>query len=323
MKYKLILVFSLVLCFSILLSACVNNINTDTSNKEKETMESSVDSSLNTDNTNTGSINIDNANTDEKNDEDDDKFDYVETIVSDHALDLYGFATKKGDTQLMDEINKVINSWIANGMLDKYINYYKSFENSEPSSDDLKLSWDLTGTNGKISVYIEPSFFPFLFYNEGEFIGIDIAIMSQVAENLGKSLEIHKVPFNTILEHVNSCDGDAVAASGISITEARKEQVDFSTPYCASFVSIVSDKKNVFSSISEFERATKIGYITGTNLEYIMKEAVETGIYNNTNIHLTPGKLELEGFYGYYGALAALKNGEIDAFVHSMSLITP
>lgn len=85
-----------------------------------------------------------------------------------------------------------------------------------------------------ISVYTNAYFAPFEYYDGTEIVGVDIDIMNMVGENLGRDVEYTNVDFSSIIDNVSSgklCD---VGAAGITITESRQEQVDFSTPYFTS-----------------------------------------------------------------------------------------
>ena len=63
-----------------------------------------------------------------------------------------------------------------------------------------------------------------------EYKGIDIEIANKIAEKMGKTLVIHNAEFKTVITEVQSGKAQ-FAAAGISITDERKEQVDFSDTY--------------------------------------------------------------------------------------------
>ena len=64
----------------------------------------------------------------------------------------------------------------------------------------------------------------------GETVGIEIDIARAAAAKLGRGLEIRNAKFPDLLPMVS--DGKAgLAASGITITEGRRQTVDFSIPY--------------------------------------------------------------------------------------------
>ncbi|MBR4190808.1 MAG: amino acid ABC transporter substrate-binding protein [Kiritimatiellae bacterium] len=64
----------------------------------------------------------------------------------------------------------------------------------------------------------------------GELRGIDLDIVRAAAARLGRELVVRQVPFAGLLTAVKSGAAD-YAASGITITEGRKHDADFSDPY--------------------------------------------------------------------------------------------
>ena len=86
---------------------------------------------------------------------------------------------------------------------------------------------------------------PYSYYDEEakEFKGIEIDFVRTAAKKLGRKVEVRRCPFDELLVRVKSGEAD-VAVSVITITDARKEDVDFSDPYetgGASFLYRVGD----------------------------------------------------------------------------------
>ena len=80
-------------------------------------------------------------------------------------------------------------------------------------------------------VYTEAGFAPFEYIQNGQIVGVDVDIMNLVGEKLGKKVKFENVAFDTIVDTVSAGKLTNVGAAGISVTEARKEKVDFSTEY--------------------------------------------------------------------------------------------
>lgn len=64
----------------------------------------------------------------------------------------------------------------------------------------------------------------------GEIVGIEIDIARAAAAALGRPLEVRQARFPELLPKVSAGEAD-MAASGITITEGRRQAVDFSAPY--------------------------------------------------------------------------------------------
>ena len=73
---------------------------------------------------------------------------------------------------------------------------------------------------------------PYSYRDEetGEIVGLEIDIARAAAKSLGCTLEVRKAKFPELLPMVSSGEAD-LAASGITITDGRRQAVDFSVPY--------------------------------------------------------------------------------------------
>lgn len=70
------------------------------------------------------------------------------------------------------------------------------------------------------------------------FTGVDIELAYMIAEEIGVELEIVDMNFDLLIDSLNNGAGDIVAA-GMSITEERQKNVDFSTPYVDTYLSVL------------------------------------------------------------------------------------
>lgn len=139
----------------------------------------------------------------------------------------YGIVFKKGEHQdLQEQLNEFIAEIDANGIHDEL--EAKWFGDTEPTEF---LSTDsLTGENGTISVITCAEVKPFGYMKNGELVGYDFEVMILFAEKYGYQLDFTNVSFTAVLAGVTSGAYD-VGVSGFTITEERKESVDFTSPY--------------------------------------------------------------------------------------------
>lgn len=82
------------------------------------------------------------------------------------------------------------------------------------------------------------SFPPYEFYEGGEIVGIDAEIAAQIAEKLGMTLRIDDMEFGAIINAVSTGKAD-IGMAGMSVTEDRLENVDFSESYATGIQSII------------------------------------------------------------------------------------
>ena len=90
---------------------------------------------------------------------------------------------------------------------------------------------------------------PFEFVSSNGLIdqydGIDIAVAKQIGDDNGKAVKIENMEFDSLLIALQNGQIDAVIA-GMTVTEERKEAVDFSTPYyVAKQVMIVKEGSDI------------------------------------------------------------------------------
>ena len=90
----------------------------------------------------------------------------------------------------------------------------------------------------------EAGFEPYEYIvGNNEIVGVDVDIAREIAKEVGKKLEVKNVFFDSIINELNSGKAD-FAAAGMSVTEERKKEVDFSLEYITSKQVIVVNKNN-------------------------------------------------------------------------------
>lgn len=166
----------------------------------------------------------------------------------------------------------------------------------------LMLTILLTGcgkNEDELVMVTEAGFAPYEYYEGGEIVGVDIDIANEIAASLGKKLVVKDIAFDSIVNEVKSGKAD-FAAAGISYSEERAEEVDFSINYATSKqVVIVNENSDIKgpSEISDKKIAVQLGSIADT---YVTKE------YKNATI--TRQKK-------YLAAIQDLKTGKVDCVV--------
>lgn len=103
--------------------------------------------------------------------------------------------------------------------------------------------------NGTITFATNAEFPPFEFIASngvlGEFDGIDMAMAKMIAEDNGMEAKMENMEFDSLLIALQNGQVDAVIA-GMTVTDERKEAVDFSTPYyTATQVMIVKEDSDI------------------------------------------------------------------------------
>ena len=109
-------------------------------------------------------------------------------------------------------------------------------------------------------------FQPYEFYEGEKIVGIDAEIAAAIAEKLGMTLEIVDMEFDSILTAVNEGSVD-FGMAGMTITEDRLLEVDFSISYANGVQAIIVPEGSAITSVEDLyaEGASyKVGVQLGT-----------------------------------------------------------
>ena len=141
---------------------------------------------------------------------------------------------------------------------------------------------------------------PYEFYEGEEIVGIDAEFAAAIAEKLGMELKIEDMAFDSIIPAVQSGKAD-FGAAGMTVTEDRMKEVDFSdTYYTGRQVIIVAEGNTEIVGPDELV-GKKIGVQQGTT-----GDIYATDDYGDENI---------ERYNKGFEAVEALLKGKIDAVI--------
>lgn len=152
--------------------------------------------------------------------------------------------------------------------------------------------------DNELVMVTEAGFAPYEYYENGEIVGVDVDIAKEIAKELGKELVIKDVAFDSIINEVKTGKAD-LGAAGISYSDERAKEVDFSINYSVSKqVVIVKSNSSITSNdISDKKIAVQLGSIADTFV---------TENYPNASI-VRQKK--------YLAAIEDLKNDKVDSVV--------
>ena len=146
-----------------------------------------------------------------------------------------------------------------------------------------------------LKMITEATFPPYEFLRGQEIVGIDVEICRAVAKKLNRPFKAETVDFDSVIPAVISGKAD-LAAAGITVTEDRKKNVDFSIPYVKTGIVVIYKKSNPFKDKDQL-KGKKIGVQSGTTSETFVLEQL---------------KQEPERSKSPAEAVAALKSGRVE-----------
>ena len=159
----------------------------------------------------------------------------------------YGIALPKNNDnslKLYSELDEYIKESKNNGLLDEIYNIWVSGDNSIKRVDKEGL----TGENGTITLAVSSSVgAPFTYIKNDEVVGCDIDIIYRFAREYGYDIKIEDYSIDGLFTAIsmNKCD---IGASGICITDERKESMYFPESYYNSECVVVV-KNNVDEAV--------------------------------------------------------------------------
>ncbi|MEU4949649.1 ABC transporter substrate-binding protein [Streptomyces lavendulae] len=114
---------------------------------------------------------------------------------------------------------------------------------------------------GKLTTCTHLPYPPFQFEQNGKVVGFDVALIDLVARNLKVEQKILDTPFENFKTgaFLNSGQCD-LAAAGMTITDERKKNVDFSVPYFDATQALLASKKSGVTTLAELKaKGGKLG----------------------------------------------------------------
>lgn len=167
-----------------------------------------------------------------------------------------------------------------------------STSGSSEASDETKL----------LKMGTSAEFPPFESRNvDGEIVGFDIDLANHIADELGYKLEITDMKFDGLIGALQNDRVDMVIA-GMSATEQRKENVDFSTEYNHSGEMFLTPKGSDVKSLEDLE-----GKVVGVQLGTIQEEGANS-IIEDEGINFELKSLDDSG-----ALIQEILSGRIDA----------
>ena len=156
-----------------------------------------------------------------------------------------------------------------------------------------------------LTVCSEIPYEPFEFEENGVYVGFDVDIMQAIADQLGLQMEFIATGFDAITSGAamaaNQCD---IAASAITITPEREQNIDFSDPYYSAKQSLLVKVDSGIKTLDEFA-GKRLGVQSGTTGEAYAQENA-------------PSTAELVSFDAGGELFVALEAGDIQGILQDL-----
>ncbi len=190
-------------------------------------------------------------------------------IEMDLTSEEYAFGVDKSQPELLEQVNEFIAKVKEDGTLDEICEKY--FGDGTPSP---VKSAELDPSKDQLVVATNAAFEPFEYLPGEDYYGIDMELAALLAEELGQELVIQNMDFDAVCLSVGQqkCD---IAMAGLTISEDRREYVNFSDPYYSASQRLIvrsddetfkdcKDVASIESILNGMDKNTKIGVQAGT-----------------------------------------------------------
>ena len=134
--------------------------------------------------------------------------------------------TAKGD-QLKGQFDSWLKDFKASGELKKLTTKWTDGPEEKKTVPDYQ---SLPSPNGTLTMVTEGAYPPMTYVRDGKVVGMETELTALFCKDRGYGLNINLINFDGILPAVQAGKAD-LALSGITITDERKESVNFSDPY--------------------------------------------------------------------------------------------
>jgi len=180
----------------------------------------------------------------------------LKILDSAYANEDYAICVAKDNTELLDKINKALADLKSEGVVDKIVNKYIS-----GASADYSFQQNVASDAKELVMATNAAFPPYEYYEGSKIIGIDADLAAAIADKLGMKLVVEDVEFGSIIGGVQTGKYD-MGMAGMTVTDERKESVNFSDTYATGIQSVIVTDKSKITSVDDLS-ADGAKYVVG------------------------------------------------------------
>lgn len=179
----------------------------------------------------------------------------------------YALCIGKDNPELLENVNTAIEKLQSDGTIDSIINNYIGSDSQIGKTPYEKK--DVERKNGTLKIGTNAEFPPYEYYEDNQITGIDIDIMQAVCDELGMDMQVEDMAFDSIIAAITSGKVD-VGASGFTVTEDRKKNINFTDSYITTKQDIIVKDGSSSSKIGLKEKLYD-NFVKDSRYMYIVK----------------------------------------------------
>lgn len=168
-------------------------------------------------------------------------------------------------------------------------------KNAESTSKTNYRTIEEIKKDGTINIGVFSDKAPFGYVDEnGEYAGYDVYFAERLGKDLGVKINYVSTEAASRVEYLQTGKVDIILAN-FTVTDERKEQVDFALPYMNVALGVISHEDHVIKDLDEVQADEQVIVISGTTAEtYLTKNYPD---------------IKLQKFDTYAAAKSAFENG--------------
>lgn len=156
------------------------------------------------------------------------------------ADEEYAICIAKDNDELTQQFNQAIAELKADGTLDSIISNY--IGDDTKGKTPYESPADADHSKGTLKMATNAAFEPYEYYDGDKIVGIDADMAKAICDKLGYELEIDDMEFDSIITAVSKGKAD-FGAAGMTVTEDRKKNINFTDTYTKARQVIIVRKK--------------------------------------------------------------------------------
>jgi len=191
----------------------------------------------------------------------------LKILDEEFANEEYAICVSKSNTELRDKINTALRELKEENVIQQIIDYYIGEDDVKGKNPYQKK--EMERPNGVLVMATNAEFPPYEYFDQGEVTGIDADIMQAICDKLGMELDIQNMDFDAIITAVSSGKAD-VGAAGMTVTEDRLKNIDFTDTYTTARQDIIVKDSVVAGGTRSFAESFHDNFITENRYEYLL-----------------------------------------------------
>lgn len=157
-------------------------------------------------------------------------------------------------------------------------------DKDQNGQDEVKTSWELIQEKGEMTVGLDDTFRPMGFRDEqNNLVGFDIDMGKELEKHLGVAIKWIPTDWTGVTGSLNAKKFDVVI-NGMSITETRLKEIDFSIPYVNASIGLVVKKGNDEIKTRDDLKGKTVATQGGSSGFEACQDLIKDGILDEANL---------------------------------------